>query len=139
MFISEIRASITSGFWANSRALCLDRVWVCAGEVPGVEVVDFDLAFGVLGLTGTEAILDRGRGLKSESLSEEKAAKDFLGSGEGRTFMMETKGLLRPMILEYPAPRLSRSEGWSWFLRMISLVRRGSWVEDWYLLWAFSR
>ena len=95
-----------------------------------MEVVDLLLALGVLGLGGTEANSVRGRGLKSGSLSEEKAAIVLLWSGGGRTFMMWAKGLSGAMILVYPAPRLRRSAGWSLFLRMSSLVRRGSWVED---------
>ena len=67
LFASSMRASITSGFCASSLALCLECVSVPAmvlGEEV-VEVVDFVLDLGVLGLGGTEANLDRGRGLKS--------------------------------------------------------------------------
>ena len=76
-----------------------------------MEVVDLGLDFGVLGLRGTEANLDWGRGLKPSSLSEEKSFIVFLRSGGGRILMTEAKDLSGPMILEYPAPRLRRSAG----------------------------
>ena len=141
LFTMSIRASTTSGLWARSLTLCLARVSV-PGVVFGEEVVDLVLdleVLGVLGLGGTWASLDRGRGWKLSSLSDENKYMVLLISGGGRVLMMDAKGLSGAMILEYPAPRLRKSAGWSWFLRMISLERRGSWVEDWYLLWALPR
>ena len=60
------------GFWARSLVEVARRV-LCTGEVPGVafevEVPEDFLrtCLGVLGLMGTEATLDGGRGLKPRS------------------------------------------------------------------------
>ena len=91
LFTISIRASTTSGLWARSLTLCLARVSV-PGVVFGEEVVDLDLdleVLGVLGLGGTWANLDRGRGLKSESRLEVKPRIVSLQSGGGRSFMMD--------------------------------------------------
>ena len=91
LFTMSIRASTTSGLWARSLTLCLARVSV-PGVVFGEEVVDLVLdleVLGVLGLGGTWANLDRGRGWKSESRSDVKLRIVALWSGGGRSLMME--------------------------------------------------
>ena len=91
LFAISIRASTISGCCASSLMLCLERV-SAPGVVFGEEVVDLDLnleVLGVLGLGGTEANLDRGRGLKSGSLSEVNKYMVLLTSGGGRILMME--------------------------------------------------
>ena len=81
------------GFWARSLVEVVWRV-VCAGELPGVvfgvEVPDvfFCVCLGVLGLIGTEATSDGGRGTKPGSRSGLILDKVTLGSGGGRIWMI---------------------------------------------------
>ena len=91
LFTMSIRASTTSGLWARSLTLCLARVSV-PGVVFGEVVVDLDLdleVLGVLGLGGTWASLDRGRGLKLGSRSDLKPRIVRVQGGGGRSLMME--------------------------------------------------
>ena len=81
------------GFWARSLVEVVWRV-VCAGELPGVffgvEVPDvfFCVCLGVLGLIGTEATSDGGRGAKPSSRSGVKWHKVVLILGGGRIGMI---------------------------------------------------
>ena len=81
------------GFWARSLVEVVWRV-VCAGELPGVafgvEVPDafFCVCLGVLGLIGTEATSDGGRGAKPGSRSGVKLHRVVLGLGGGRIGMI---------------------------------------------------
>ena len=81
------------GFWARSLVEVARRV-LCTGEVPGVafevEVPEDFLraCLGVLGLMGTEATLDGGRGLKPRSRSELMLHKVTFGLGGGRIRMI---------------------------------------------------
>ena len=91
LFIISMRASTTSGLWARSLTQFLERVSV-PGVVFGEEVVDLDLGLevlGVLGLGGTWASLDRGRGLKLGSRSDLKPRIVRVQGGGGRSLMME--------------------------------------------------
>ena len=102
LFAISIRASTISGCCASSLTLCLECVSAPV-LVFGEEVVDFVLdleVLGVLGLGGTEASLDRGRGLKSGSLFEVNKHMVLLTSGGGRILMMEAKDLSGAIILE---------------------------------------
>ena len=80
------------GFWARSWVEVARRV-LCTGEVPGVafevEVPDDFLCacLGVLGLLGTEATSDGGRGTKPGSRSGQMPLKVARGSGGGWVIM----------------------------------------------------
>ena len=84
------------GFWARSLVEVARRV-LCTGEVPGVafevEVPEDFLGacLGVLGLMGTEATLDGGRGLKPRSRSELMLHNVTFGLGGGRIRMISGK------------------------------------------------
>ena len=81
------------GFWARSLVEVVWRV-VCAGELPGVffgvEVPDvfFCVCLGVLGLIGTEATSDGGRGVKPGSSSGARLYRVVFLLGGGRIGMI---------------------------------------------------
>ena len=87
------------GFWARSLVEVARRV-LCTGEVPGVAFVvevpeDFlGACLGVLGLMGTEATLEGGRGTKLGSRSGPRPLKVARTSGGGWVLMRVGRFLL---------------------------------------------